>query len=356
MAGLGAAFLAVGVGLAIFTQPGPTNDESAKAALNDLLDRRYNALLRRDLDAYLNTVDPARTFLRECEKQRFETYVRLNVPPEGVSVGRVDKFGDYLRVWVDTDLGWRRTFARYDGARWYLSEPTSNELGEDLTKEFAGVKVHYRAVEDDLATIVGEDIPLIVDLVVPHAATPPARLFEVRIATLTGTNGSCFVGGQAEGGYGTTLITLKEVRLTHAYDHISRTTAATIEHEALHWLQSEHAPRTTQDWWVIEGWPYLIAQLPDFSARHFAVCTSAPTFDDLRFGLRFDAKAEDVTRAYVTAALLVERVDGSLGDRRYWQLFDTFADPTVDPYVRMVGADGRAFYSAWLESARGRYC
>ena len=65
----------------------------------------------------MNTVDPARAFLRECEKQRFETYVRLNVSPESVSVGRIDKYGDYLRVWIGTDVGWRRTFARYDGAR-----------------------------------------------------------------------------------------------------------------------------------------------------------------------------------------------------------------------------------------------
>lgn len=345
----------VGVGLAMFTQAGPTNDESAKAALNDLLDRRYKALLTRDLDGYMSTVDPARTFLRECEKQRFETYVRLNIAPESVSVGRVDKYGDYLRVWIGTDLGWRRTFARYDGARWYLSEPTSNELGDDLTKEYAGVKVHYRAAEDDLASVVGEDIPLIVDRVTPHAAAPPARLFEVRIATLTGASDSCFIIGQAEG-LSTTLITLKDVRLTTAYDHISRDTAATVEHEALHWLQHEHAARTGQDWWVIEGWPYLIAQPPDFSDRHFGVCVSAPTFEDLRFGVRLDAKAEDVTRAYIVAALLVERVDGSLGDRGYWQLFDAFDRPLVDPYIRITGAEGPSFYSTWLEDARRRYC
>ena len=356
MALLGATFVAVGIGLSLFTQAGPTNDESAKAAINDLLERRYDAILARDLDAYMNTVDPARVSLRDCERQRFEAYVRLDIPPEGLSVGRVDKFGDYLRVWMSTAAGWQRTFARYDGARWYLSEPSSNELGEDITKEYAGVKVHYRAVEDDLGSVVGDDLASIIDIVVPHAPVPPAHLFELRIATLTGTSGSCFTLGQASGA-ATTLITLKDVRLTPGYNHISRATAATIEHEALHWLQIDRAsPGMHPDWWVLEGWPYLIAQQPSLAERRSAMCTSAPAFEDLEFGLRFDAQPEAFERLYTVASMLVERVSAGSGDTAYWRFFDSYADVTSDPLVRFAGTDGSSFYNAWLEDARRQYC
>ena len=348
--------IGVGVGVAI-RLAGPTDDE-ARAAVNGLLDRKYKALEARDLDGYMSTIDPARIFLRNCARQRFEAWVRSGEPLPKVSVGRVDKWGKYVRVWLGTKDGWWRSFARYDGGRWYASEPFPGELGDHQTKEYAGVKVHYLAAEEDLASVVGEDLTSIMAGVLPHAAERPSAMFELEIATLSDPGGDCFIGGTA-GRWGTTMIKLNDVLLTSTYDHLSHETVGIIEHEALHWLQNEHASRTKMrqrpHWWVSEGWPTLIANNPSLSDRHLATCSSPPSYDDLRLGLRFDAKIEDVANAYTVAAMLVERVAGSSGDVAYWRFFDEFGS-TTDPYLRATGSDGRRFYNAWLEEARHLYC
>ena len=69
-------------------------------------------------------------------------------------VARVEKWGKYFQVWLSTQYGLLRTFARYDNGRWYLSEPYPGELGDRLTQEYAGVKLHYYAAEADLATAI----------------------------------------------------------------------------------------------------------------------------------------------------------------------------------------------------------
>ena len=353
---LGAVLVAVGIGLGLFTQFGGANDEAANAAINDLLERRYNALVARELDAYMNTIDPARVFLRECATQRFQAYVRSDVLPQRLSVGRVEKWGSYFRVWLNTEYGALRTFMRYDGGRWYISEPFPRELGERLSKVYAGVKLHYQAADESLANVVGEDLVSIMSNVMTHAAEPPSALFELSIATLSDPGGECFVLGAAEN-WGMTNITLNDVRLTAEYDHISRDTAATIEHEALHWLQFDHGSRwkSAPSWWVIEGWPTLLSEPPSPSERRLAICTSPPSYDDLTYGLRPGAAVEHVADAYTVAAMLVERIVGASGDAAYWRFFDDFGG-TTDPYLRATGSDGRSFYAAWLEDARRQYC
>lgn len=350
----------MGVLLALFTQPGPANDESARVAIDDLLHQRYNALLTRDLESYMQTVDPARVFLRGCEQERFEAYIRVGARPDAVTLGRMDRWGDYLRIWLDTPVGWQRSFARFDGARWWMSEPTSDELGEDLSKDFSGVTVQYRGAEADLVDAVGAELESIIPLVRKHAASPPSHLFTLRLATLTSTSGSCFVAGEARG-RGSTVITLREVGLTPGYDHVSRTTSATLEHEALHWLQIDRSASSmlAMDWWLVEGWPYLIANT-DVSAllgRRDAVCEQPQLrYQDLRLGPLPNARPEDANRDYVAASLLVDRISKTGGDTAYWALFDAFGDNTVDPFTRVVGTDGPSFFDAWLADARHQYC
>ena len=360
MALLGGAFLVVGVVLAMFTQAGPTSDESARAAIDDLMQQRYHALLTGDIDRYMRTVDPARGVLRTCEDQRFQTYVRLGMTPDAPVIGRVEKWGDYLRVWFDTSVGWKRLFVRYDGARWYVSEPTSAELGDEESKDIEGVTVSYRAAESDVIDAIAAELPSIIDSVTAHAPTPPSHLFSLRVDTLTTASGNCFIAGLAQG-RGSTLITLRDIGLTPGYNHLSRDTSATIEHEALHWLQIDRSATAmrSMDWWLVEGWPFLVANtdLSTIARRGSAVCDQpALEYEDLRFGPRFDARPEAAQRLYLAASLLVERISKSGGDSAYWRIFDAFDDSTSDPFVRVTGADGSAFFRSWLADARKQYC
>jgi hypothetical protein len=355
----GAAFLAAGVGLSLFTTAGPANNDSTRSEITIVLEKQLDAYRSHDLGLYMSTIDPDRLFLRDCEQQRFAVAQRLGLSLPEVVLGRTEKYGDYIRVWVRDADGWRRMFMRNDGARWYISEPTSGELGEDQETVFAGVRVSYKAVERDLVDAIGRDVSSVVKAVTAHAPAPPNQLFSVKIATMASTNGRCFVAGEAEG-YGTATLTLREVRLTDEYDRVSAETEATLEHEALHWVQIDHAPSAmgSADWWLIEGWPYLIANTPSPGLRAHAVCTSSlPTYSQLRFGPLPDLQPEVIERYYVVASLLVESLSAQRADG-YWKVFDGFAndsDPAV-AFSSAIGLDGPSFYLTWAAAARAKYC
>lgn len=362
---LAAAIVAVGVALAValLMPRGPEVDDATKAAINELLDRRYDAAANRDIDAFMSTVDPARSFLRDCARQRFEAYLRNDDAPndataERDSVDRMDRLGDYVRIWMGYEGGRYRRFARQEGGRWYMSEPFPRELGENLSAVYAGVKVHYQAADAEIASAVGSDLTTIMARASAHAAEPPSQFFEINVVSLADRGGACFRSGAAAD-WGTTIITLYDVELTPTYEHITSDTAVTIEHEALHWLQFQHISRAKlrkePDWWVIEGWPTFISALPSRSDRRDAACIAPPSYDDLRLGPRPTSKVEEVGRMYTIAAMLVERIYGVSNDTAYWQFFDDFG-ATTDPYLRATGSDGRSFYNAWLDDARHEYC
>ena len=356
----GAVLVAGGIALAVFTQTGPANDDAARDAIQTLLQQRHTAFVKHDLDGYMGTVDPGRVFLRTCEEQRFAALAHMGFRPPPLALGKTDTYLDYVRGWVDVGDGWERLFFRNDGAHWYVSEPTSGELGDDRSREVAGVTVKYRDAEGDLIEPVARDLPSIIDSVLVDAPSPPTHLFTLRIATLTSTDGRCFVAGEA-GGYGTTQITLRQIAVMNRYEQLSYETTATVRHEALHWIQAEHSIRALEraDWWLVEGWPYLLANKPTFDERRFMVCKGTPpTFSELRFGPGPVTPVETTSRYYTIASLLVERLyDKESGAANYWKLFDAFdAPPDATPYEDAIGMDGQHMYASWLESALARYC
>jgi hypothetical protein len=141
---------------------------------------------------------------------------------------------------------------------------------------------------------------------------------------------------------------------------VSAETEATLEHEALHWVQIDHSPSAmgAADWWLIEGWPYLIANTPSPGLRAFSVCTSPlPSYSQLRFGPLPDLQPEVVERYYVVASLLVESLNAQ-GANAYWGVFDGFAKDS-DParaFSSAIGLDGPSFYVTWAANARAKYC
>jgi len=359
---IGVVFVLAGIGLSFVSRTGPTVDASTRAAITELLDRRVTAARANDLDRFMGTVDPARVFLRNCEQQRFEAEARLGLSSRAPTLvlGATDTYGSYVRAWVHDPLGWQRIFLRNDGYRWYLSEPTSAELGDEQSRDYSGIKVTFRDVESDLADAVGHEAELILPSVMAQAPTPPTRLFSVRIATLTGTAGRCFVAGRASG-YGATVLTLVQVRLTERLDRLSADTTDTLRHEALHWVQLDHSSDAmmAMDWWLIEGWPFLIANDPSRGLRAASVCAPGlPTYSTLRFGPGPDDPPEVVTREYVVASLLVERLGTVYGAKAYWHIVDAFAKEieATRSYQSAIATDGPSFYAAWSDEARRQYC
>ncbi len=359
---VGVAFVLAGVGLSFISHTGPTIDAATRAAITELLDLRGSAMRANDLDRFMTTVDPARVFLHQCEQQRFEVLSRLGLITRAPTpvLGATSTYGDYVRAWVRDPFGWQRIFLRTDGYRWYLSEPTSAELGDEQSRDYSGIKVTFRDAESDLADAVGHEAEQILPSVMALAPSPPTRLFSVRIATLSGTAGKCFVAGEASG-YGTTVLTLVDVRLTERLDRLSADMTATLRHEALHWVQADHSrdAMRAMDWWLIEGWPSLVANNASQTSRAEAVCASGPpTYSTLRFCPAPDDPPELVEREYVIASLLVERLGTAYGAKAYWHVVDAFAKEidATRAYQSAIGTDGPSFYAGWAQEAHRQYC
>ena len=357
-----AAFVAiVAVAGFIVARPSTVVDDPARVAIAGLLEQQRKALVKGDLNAYLATLDPSRVSLRTCEEQRFEIEVAQKMPVPSYTLGRTDTYKSYVRAWVSDLTGWRRVFVRNDGGHWYLTEPSTADLGPDVTREFAGIRVTAKEAEADLIDAVGHDLSSVRDAVVRYAPTPPTKLFSIWLSTLAAANGKCFFAGTALPTYDGARLTLIDITLNPDYASLSLQSTNVLMHEALHWIQFEHSLDAvdSMDWWLMEGWPYRIADDPSGGARSSAVCSpSVPAYRDTRNPPSAGTSPIDVERHYVIGAMLVERLGTQYGPSAYWQLVDAFAkDPDPDrAYKAAFGTDGATFYRAWLTDMQAHYC
>jgi hypothetical protein len=358
------AFVAIGLVVvgAVAFYPRPLGAaERQRAAIAALLEAQHNAIAARDVNAYLATLDPSRVPLRTCEQQRFETAALLKYPVPDLRLGRTEPYKDYVRAMVGDISGWRRIFLRNEGDHWYVTEPTTGDLGGEVTREFAGIKVTANEAEADLIDPIGHDLDPVRAAVEQYAPTPPTKLFTVRVATLTASVGRCFVAGTAQLGYDNTSLTMRDVTLANGYASLSRTSLGVLTHEAFHWIQLDRSADAMRaiDWWLGEGWPERNAADPSGPRREDAICSAPlPSYDDMRRAPFPLTPAIEVGRRYTIAAVLIDRLAGQYGADAYWRLFDAFGTEfNADrAYQVALGTDGPTFYGSWAAEARAHYC
>jgi hypothetical protein len=326
----------------------PPSSGEIVAALDDYV----AAIDTHDLDRFSQTYDRTRPQFALCQQQLFEQAARTRERIVGpFMVGRIERWRDYVRAYADDGTGWYRLYFRREGDRWKLSEPLMSEIGDEHSKAFGATVVWTWDVDADLVDILGRAVEPVRQFAVAQGGPPPARPFEVRLAPLEALGPGCMFGGNAVTGYSlTTTITIRDLRLTPAYDHVSGDSLRLLEHEALHWIQSEFSRGAMQamPWWMLEGWPTARAQpLVSRLVRRALCATPALTVTDLDRGPRRSDRPETVDREYTIASAMVEAMEAQLGPDVYWKLVDRFrTDANVGLVFATVGSSEAAVFDA----------
>ncbi|MBI3966915.1 MAG: hypothetical protein HY329_14880 [Chloroflexi bacterium] len=140
---------------------GVAGEATARAGIEQLLERRARAVLAKDERAFLATIDREhRAFVRQ-QTEHFERYVEIDEPlplPKKVLSVRHHRNGFY-KAKLDTGFGadaarvW--IFRPVDG-RWVHTEPQEQDLGERSTRHTAHFALRYYAWDDDVIDRVAE--------------------------------------------------------------------------------------------------------------------------------------------------------------------------------------------------------
>jgi len=343
--------------------PRTATTQNEREALVTLLSARRAALLSRDRVAFLGTIDPYRASYAECQRQIFDVQARTGTRPPVYYLGRIEHMGEYVNAWVDDGPGLRRMFFRKVEGRWLFSEPLESDLGSRRTRTLSGVEVRYWPIDEEVVGFLDRELVTVRRTVVEHAPAPITTLFTLTIDPLSDPRGgrSCFVEGQAGvSNYSpNTSITLRALWLNAGYNALAQATRAALEHEALHWIQADHSASAMRamDWWLVEGWPTLIAEPAPARRINGDLCVRAPpTYKEMHDG-PIGGAPEETTRSYRIASTMVDHLIRTRGDAGYWMLVDAYRT-TADPKeaYRSIGSDPDTFYAEWLAATRSRYC
>jgi hypothetical protein len=342
----------------------PPVDEADRLAIETTLLEHAVAMNKRDLSRFHNTVDQTRGSFSLCQDRIF-----MAVPNGGrvggQLLGSVERYRDYVRGWVSDGVDWRRYYFRQAGDRWVLSEPLPQELGPERRAVFGGVEVTFWSIDDDIVDLVGAALPEVRDFVVGHARVPPKGQFTVRIDPLADPSGgsACLNSGSASLAHRTSTahIVLSEVRVTTGLAALSTDTLTTLRHEALHWIQLDYSAEAVgnMEWWLVEGWPFLLTEPVSLLERHSAFCRDrVVSTPGLRAGPTRTATYDVLVESYGLAGAAVEYLQTTYGADAYWRIVDGFSS-SADPqsaYMTAIGTDPVTFFDGWARWMTERYC
>ena len=344
---------------------------STKGELEAVLQKRLDALQRRDLAAYQSTYDLTRPALRRCQGEEFQIGGTSLARPARLL--KVEPYQDiYVRAYVDEGrLGIARRYFRRDEGRWIQTEPKNSELGPEKKKTVDGVQMEYWTIDEDVIDLIGQEFLAAQDFLKKNA--PPLRTtikFGFRVyptRELIGITAGCpFLGrgGDADD----PIIRLWGIWLAPSLTEVSADMRDTIQHEGLHGLQLQFQPGIFArlfdiSWWLVEGWPDHVAGPHKRDSRlRQVLCGSQPfTFKQLSAGPQRDDPTlpPEVTGFYYAyAASMVDYVLTTYGADTYWALVAAHVD-TVDTkiiYPKVFKKTGEEFFAAWQAWAKKKYC
>jgi hypothetical protein len=358
-----ALILAIVIGGQIRQRIQEPSEEETAIQIAAVLNEYIVALRLHDLDRFQATIDTARPLFARCQDEIFQTYARtLRQPAYSFPVGKIEKYRGYLRAYAYWAGGWERLYFRRDDAGWKRSEPLIEEVGSSETRTYGTMPLEYWDIDADIADIVGNALADIRAFAVAQGGPPPENDFSVRVAPVEGLGPRCGIAGQAQSSTirSRTTIVIRDPLFAAGYAALADPTIATLEHEAMHWVQREYSRDAlgAMPWWMIEGWPEARAQRPLASEVTRAYC-SDPRLDesDLARGPRTTDGLDTAARYYRIAAGMVAELDRQYGTEAYWTVVGAFrTDPHPAAAFATIGTNAESFFATFAQHARGGRC
>lgn len=341
--------------------------ESTKGEIVAILQRRLDALGRRDLAAYQKTFEVTRLALRRCLMDSFDIAGRQgtgNVP----DVGKVEAYGEYVRAYVsEGGFGYRRVYFRQSAGGLIQTEPMDAELGGEKTKTVDGLQLAYWGIDEDVIDVLARFSIQARTLVLQNLLGPQARgPFAIRFYPTRTVAGvvNCAVLATAPVNVETDpFARIYRYWFNATGTEVSAETITTIQHEGLHWAQDQYIKGITArlPWFLAEGWPDYIGESRSVAAKRNVLCnTQAPTFKLLNDGLIItpETPQELPGQYYSFANTMVEYLYAQFGKDAYPRLLTAYKDGVNADvnFPKVLGVTPAQFYDGWLAFAKKKYC
>jgi hypothetical protein len=341
--------------------------ESTRSEITALLQRRTEALGKQDLAAYQKTFELTRLTLRRCLMDVFDIASRQGAPNVGPDVSKVEKYGEYVRAYVNEGLGYRRLYFRKDGSGWIQTEPKDDELGGEKTKTVDGLQIAYWGIDEDVIDAMAKSAiqartTVLQNLLSAQSREPFAiRFYPTRSAA--GIVNCSVVGMHLINTPSDPFIRLYRYWFNGTGTELSPDTVTFIQHEGLHWAQDQYLPAITVrlPWFLAEGWPDFIGQSRSLPAIKFVLCsTPTPTFKQLSDGVLQTPETPQELSAqyYAFANTMVEYLYAQFGKDAYAKLLTVYKDGVNADvnFPKVLGVTPAQFYDGWLVFAKKKYC
>jgi hypothetical protein len=337
-------------------------NEQTKSELEALLQRRADAMAAKNLSTFQSTYDGSRTAFRRCQEEDFQRATRGN-RVGATKLAKIEAYGDrYVRGYAEESLGYARYYFRKEGNRWLLTQPKSDEIGGERKKTVEGLDISYYGIDEDIVDILARESLATREFLKKaqrgETRTPFAMRFiptrDLAGVTACGVVGTHFVNDPRD-----PYLRIYSVWMAPSLTELSDFSKGVFKHEGLHWLQDQFIPGISArlDWWLTEGWPDYMAQVPRNTRT---VCSTVPTFKQLVDGppQDVDTPPEVAGQYYVFAHTMVEYVYVSFGNDAYWNLMTAYKD-SVDPkvtYPQVLRVTPEKLYADWQAWSKQKYC
>lgn len=354
--------------------PGPlVADERARADIQALLDKQYQAKSAKDLARFQETLDQTRLAFRRCQTQDFDIASRLGPGRQGRVLAVEPALEGYLRAYVgDATSGYTRRYFRRDAGRWLMTEPTLAELGDERSRTVGGLVVRYWLLDEDVVEPIANATLAARAQAEKELRNTPIPYFVKLTSTqeTAGEFGRCTT--QVLATYQEQPVPQLTVRELYfaAPREPTAYSRAILTHESLHWVQHQNVTGTQGGiaWWLVEGWPDFVAGTRSLSTTRALLCgtTPVPTYKQL-----VDPPPQDVDtppevfgQYYAYANSMVEYVYATRGADSYWRLYEAYAksgfrvafQASDAVLAGVLSTTPDRFRADWLAFARKKYC
>jgi hypothetical protein len=350
------------------TGPGAAAPSIAPEEIQATYDALSRAMRSRDIAKVRSLYDPARGAYTACAIESARLIFEVDSASPSSIVIRTEPYLGYVRAYARSGSVVTRSYLRRAGSGWVFTEPLATELGIERRVERDDVRVSYWSVDEEIAPAVLGVASYARRWVEPFSPAWNSRTLDVYLFPTREGGSSIPCVGVAAAHVSREPIEIWAMASTLTYsDPLARVASAsagvTFVHEALHVTQALVTPlaMTRPAWWLIEGWPTLLANGESRLASELPRigCSELPTYAQLASGVGLvrDPRPDTVQRFYTYAASAVKYV-GEINADGYWRFMRSYEGPgTPDEIVeRAVGLSADGFRDAWAAWVKKRYC
>jgi hypothetical protein len=282
-------------------------------------------------------------------------------------VGKIEKYGDYLRAYVNEGMGFERLYFHKSESGWKQTEPKDDELGGARTKTVDGLQIAYWGIDEDVVDVMARATIAARTMVLQNLLSAGSRQpFAIRFYPTRSVAGivNCSLVGSVRANDPTDpFIRFYQYGFDRTGTTLTPETITFIQHEGLHWAQDQYLPAIVVrlPWFLAEGWPDYIGQSRSPSeVRHVLCATPTPTFKQLSDGVLStpETPPELFGQYYSFANSMVEYLYAQFGKDAYARLLTVYKDGVNAEvnFPKVLGVTPAQFYEGWSAFAKKRYC